>query len=192
MNAGSGNPVTLGLSLLGCLAGWLLVAATPTWLSERLPPERWEPRLPAVSAPYTPQSDVVSLVPDLFTALFVGAAACLLVEVSKATASWKRRAPLLQYCASTLLQMALALDALRTHAPDWYVYTLHFARLGPLTWQRPWPDPLPIPSPWLSLIMLIVTLALSFGLQSRRENVKHEVTSDPLSPGAPNAQAGPD
>lgn len=156
------------LSLLPSLVGWVLVAAAPECAVERLPPERWEPRLPAVSAPYEYGSDVVSLVPNLFVALTLGAAACLLVEFSKAVVVRCSRLGIVKYVVLTLMQIGLIVDALRAYAADWYVYILHFARVAPLSWQKPWPEILPLPSPWPSFFLLAISVALAFVIDEKR------------------------
>jgi hypothetical protein len=65
------------------VAAWWLAGFTPASLLEAMPPELWEPKLPAVSVPFSAGSDVISLVPTLFSALGVAALCCLIMEATK-------------------------------------------------------------------------------------------------------------
>ena len=148
--------------LLQNIAAWSLAAFTPAALLEELPPERWVPKLPAVSVPFAARSDVISLVPSLFSALVVTAVCCLLVEATKLYLLRYGPRATGSYLTLLLLQLALAVDAMRLRAPDWYGYGLHFGRLIQLRWDRPLPDILPIPAPWLSLAILLASLSLAW------------------------------
>jgi hypothetical protein len=152
----------LTLVAVPSVAAWCLAAFTPDALLEALPPERWEPRLPAVSVPFAAGSDVISLVPSLFSALAVAVMCCLLVEAAKLYAGHRYGRCATGPCLMLLLlQLALALDTLRLRAPDWYGYSLHFARLVQLRWEHPLPDVVPLPAPWLSLAVLLASLIVT-------------------------------
>jgi hypothetical protein len=143
---------------LPSVVAWLIVAFTPAVLLEELPPERWVPKLPAVSVPFAVGSDVISLVPSLFSALTIAAFCCLMVELTKLYLLRYGKKATTSYLTLLLFQVGLALDALRLRAPDWYGYGLHFVRLIQLRWERPLPDVLPIPGPWLSFGLLLASL----------------------------------
>jgi hypothetical protein len=147
-----------------CVAGWLVVAATPREVvHDVLPPERLEPALSLVSAPFSPGSDVVSLVPRLAGALTVGLVAACLVEFAKLLLSIARLATIPTHLVLVGLQVLLVVDALRQFALDWYGYGLHFVRLAPLSSALLYPDPVPVPPPLLSLAGLAMALLMALG-----------------------------
>jgi hypothetical protein len=136
------------------LAAWLVVAAPPVSIQQLLPPNRYEFGLPRVCVPYTPGADVVSLVPDLFSALVIAFSCLLLSEIAKMTARPIPGRRLLFYATCYFFQISLTIDVLRKFAWDWYGYLLYFMRIIDLSYDRPRPEVIPIPSPWLSLIAL--------------------------------------
>jgi hypothetical protein len=158
------------------LAAWLLVAAPLGPVIQRLPPNRFEFALPRVSVPYTPGADVVSAVPDLFSALALAAACLLVAELAKANlvVAVQRRIRL-GLSAFVLYQITLFIDILRKHAWDWYGYILYFLRLTPLRYDQPRPEVLPLTSPWLSFLALLLCLGFcgyAYRLAPPREELR--------------------
>lgn len=153
------NPAGVRSSLLA-FAAWLPIAAPLTSFLEHLPPNRYEFGLPRVCVPYTQGTDVVSLVPDLFSALTLAALCVLVAELAKVMASALPGRRSLRHLCLTLYQITLVLDILRKYAWDWYGYLLYFARLISLSHDRPRPEVIPIPPPWLSLLLLCVCVGL--------------------------------
>jgi hypothetical protein len=151
------------------MLGWLIAAASPNWLvDEMLPPKRFEPFLPLVSAPFAYGSDVVSVVPDLYSAATIGLTSALVVEVAKMVLLRLGSRALGAYLSFCLLQATLVIDVLRRFAVDWYGYLLHFFRLAKLSNEVRYPEPLLIPPPFLSLLCLMATsLYLLVLLRSR-------------------------
>lgn len=145
---------------LFAFAAWLLVALPVASALEWLPPSRYEFALPRVCVPYTPGADVVSLVPDLFSALTIATLCLLLVEVAKVMAAVLPGRRTWCYISFAIYQAALVVDVLRKYAWDWYGYLLYFARLVTLSYDRPRPEILPLSSPWLSFLVLLVCLGL--------------------------------
>lgn len=145
---------------LFALAAWLLVAIPSTSIQKLLPPNRYEFGLPRVCVPYTPGTDVVSLVPDLFSALAIIFLSLLLCEIAKILTIALPGRRTFFYVAFSVYQLTLVVDSLRKFAWDWYGYALYFARLISLSYDRPEPEILPIPSPWLSLLALMACTIL--------------------------------
>jgi hypothetical protein len=144
------------LIVLGCVgAAWLLGSFWPKAWLDWIAPDPLIPKLPLVSAPYAHRSDVISLVPDLYSALFLATICLLLLEAPKLlianSQGSARTIPLLSLLA---VQQGLFIDVLRRCAPDWYGYGLHYLRLVELSHYRPRPEVLPIPAPWYSLFFV--------------------------------------
>lgn len=139
---------------LFALAAWLLVAIPSISVQEWLPPNRYEFGVPRVCVPYTPGTDVVSLVPDLFSALAIACLCLVLTEVAKVSViGLPGHLPL--YGTFLIFQATLVVDVLRKYAWDWYGYLLYYLRLTNLSYDQPRPEILPIPSPWLSMFVLL-------------------------------------
>jgi hypothetical protein len=145
---------------LFALASWLFAAIPSPSIQEWLPPNRYEFGLPRVCVPYTPGTDVVSLVPDLFSALTIVCLCLLLSEVAKIMSTVLPGRRIAFYVAFSIYQATLVIDVLRRFSWDWYGYLLYFARLTKLSYNRPQPEVLPIPSPWLSLLALLACTVL--------------------------------
>lgn len=145
---------------LFALASWFPVALPARSIQHWLPPNRYEFGLPRVCVPYTPGSDVVSLVPDLFSALAVAGLCLVLSEIAKFLISrlTVHNTPLC--LALSAYQVTLVVDALRSYAWDWYGYFLYFARFIELRYDEPRPEIIPIPAPWMSLTALLLFLCL--------------------------------
>jgi hypothetical protein len=159
----------LAWSSLFALFAWLLVALPTDSIFDWLPPERYEFALPRVSVPYTPGADVVSAVPDLFSALTLAVTCVLLAEIAKGLTwscnAWK--GPI--HLSFVLYQCTLLLDVLRKYSWDWYGYLLYYARIIELSHERPRPEVLPLPAPWLSFLALLLCVLLS-ALASRNRS----------------------
>jgi hypothetical protein len=141
-------------------AAWLPVVLPSASTLEWLPPNRYELSVPRVCVPYSPGTDVVSLVPDLFSALTIAVLCLLLVEVAKVMVAALPRRQTLRYVAFAVYQATLMVDVLRHYAWDWYGYLLYFSRLITLSHNHPRPEILPLPSPWLSFLPLLLCLGL--------------------------------
>jgi hypothetical protein len=139
---------------------WLPAALSFPSALEWLPPNRYEFSVPRVCVPYTPGADVVSLVPDLFSALTIASLCLLLVEVAKAMAAKLPRWSNVCHSSFVVYQVTLIVDVLRGYAWDWYGYLLYYARLITLSYSLPRPEILPLATPWLSLVALVVCLGL--------------------------------
>lgn len=169
--------IRLGLPATGA---WLLAALAPRSLIQGLAPARFEFALPRVSVPYTPGTDVVSAVPDLFSALLWGVICAGVVELAKpqvlALSKWRGRCMFL--CA--VFQGALVLDTLRRHAWDWYGYLLYFLRLTKLSYDNPRPEVISLPAPWLSFLVLAFVLT-ACALATLRRSGTSEVAQEHIS-----------
>lgn len=148
---------------------WLTVALPTDRVLDWLPPERYEFALPRVNVPYTPGSDVVSGVPDLFSSLALCLVSILLAELAKVILL-ARIQSVKCHVLIVLYQMSLLLDVFRKHTWDWYGYLLYFSRLISLSYDRPRPELIPIPSPWLSFLLLIACIVFCFWTQRPRTN----------------------
>lgn len=158
-------------TVLPAVVAWLVVATLSPWLNEILPPRRFEPRLPDVSAPFRPHSEIVSVVPGLFSALAIALAVGCLVEITKFLVFRRVRVAASLHAAFTMFQILLLIDLLRMHALDWYWYALHFARLVELT-SGPLPRNVPpIPAPWLSFAGLLLAVAATLRSSPRSRAV---------------------
>lgn len=155
--------------VLFAFAAWLLVAAPLAWLFDWLPPARYEFGLPLVCVPYTPGTDVVSLVPDLFSALALACLCVLMVEIAKAMISALPGRQTWSYTLLSIYQASLLIDVLRKYAWDWYGYLLYFTRLITLSYDRPRPEVLPIPPPWLSFLLFLACVGISVWDLFRRQ-----------------------
>lgn len=160
------------------LAAWLLIALPPRSIQEWLPPNRYEFGLPRVCVPYTPGTDVVSLVPDLFSAVTIICLCLLLSEIAKTTIAALPGKRIHIYVLFLLYQTTLAIDALRKYAWDWYGYLLYFARLIELRYDRPQPEILPLSSPWLSLVALLLCMSMTV-IDIRGPRPRQEIGESP-------------
>jgi hypothetical protein len=149
------------------LVSWLLVAVPSPSILEWLPPNRYEFGLPRVCVPYTPGTDVVSLVPDLFSALAIAFLCLLLTEIAKTMIAAVPGRRALTHVAFSVYQATLVVDIIRKYAWDWYGYLLYFARLIQLSYDRPRPEVLPVSSPWLSLLALLACMSVHVFSQDR-------------------------
>lgn len=145
---------------LFAFAAWLPVALPFASALEWLPPSRYEFSLPRVCVPYTPGTDVVSLVPDFFSALTFAGLCLLLVEPAKMMAAVLPGQRIVRHLSFLVYQATLVVDVLRRYAWDWYGYLLYFLRLVNLNYNQPRPEILPLPPPWLSFMALLLCLGL--------------------------------
>ena len=153
-------------AIAASLAAWLVPAITPPSVVYHSGPEDFLPGLPLVSAPFVPNSDVVSIVPHLYGAFTVALVSVVLVEIAKVSLLNLGRRALVAYCGFCIFQVVLGVDVLRRFAVDWYGYLLHFFRLAKLSGDVRFPDPLPVPAPFLSLMFLaLMSLYLVLGLR---------------------------
>jgi len=160
------------------LTSWLFVAIIPITVQEWLPPKRYEFGLPRVCVPYTPGTDVVSLVPDLFSALAMICLCLLLADLAKILAAARSGRSILVSVAFLVYQVTLVIDIMRKYAWDWYGYSLYFARLVKLRYDKPRPEVLPISSPWLSLLALLMCMGLCVSLDLYRRQAKSSLKDD--------------
>ncbi len=107
-----------------------------------------------------PGTDVVSLVPDFFSALTFAGLCLLLVEPAKMMASVLPGQRIARHLSFVVYQAMLVVDILRRYAWDWYGYLLYFLRLVNLDYNQPRPEILPLPPPWLSFMALLLCLGL--------------------------------
>lgn len=148
------------LSALLTALAWLPLAWPIRSAMEWLPPNRYEFSLPRVCVPFSPGTDVVSLVPDLFSALSITLLCVLLAEFAKFANASRQGRSAICYLSFVLYQVTLFVDSMRLYARDWYGYLLYFLRLIDLSHDSPRPDVIPLPSPWLSFLALLLCLAL--------------------------------
>jgi YD repeat-containing protein len=91
---------------------------------------------PTLSTTYTYDtgafSKVVSLVPDLFSALTIAFLALLLSEIAKILAITIPGRRISFYVTFSVYQLILMIDVLRKYAWDWYGYLLYFSRIDPM------------------------------------------------------------
>jgi len=144
------------------LSAWLIIALRLDFLMAWLPPVRYEFALPRVCVPYAPGSDVVSGVPDLFSALTLGISCIVLAEVAKGIFCSGCTRKVLVQCSFVVYQACLLLDVMRRYAWDWYGYLLYFCRLIELSYERPRPEVLALPAPWLSFLSLLLCMGIAF------------------------------
>jgi hypothetical protein len=154
-----------GLSVaLPASVAWLVgVFAAP--LSSLVPwTDVYSPSLPRVSVPDGRAGDFASTVPALFMALVVGVFCLLLVEVAKYGVfrlnSGRAYVLLVGY------QMALFVEILRAHAPDWWTWMLSW--LGLIDLHKVSEETRLLPIPPLSISLALVAAALILGYRDVR------------------------
>lgn len=141
---------------------WLLAWVVPL---VRLGPWRTMeqiPYLPSVARPFRADSDIVSIVPSLFRCLTLILVVLLLVELTKFVLASEQRLSRLPLASISLFQAVLAVDTLRAHAYDWFVYLLSFAGLLELRDDRlvGMGTLAAATVPWMSLPFLLVAIAV--------------------------------
>lgn len=115
----------LFIPLAALSMSWIVVAIAP-WLARYVPwRSDYDPRVPNVAMiPWSPTTDVMSSVSGFFKVMVFAAVAWLTVEISKVALPPHSRK---LYAALLVYQLVLAADAVRTHAPDWWVALAYWA-----------------------------------------------------------------
>lgn len=173
------------LSALLTALAWLPLAWPVRSAMEWLPPNRYEFSLPRVCVPFSPGTDVVSLVPDLFSALSIALLCILLAEFAKFVNSMRQEPSAACYLSFVLYQVTLLVESMRLYAWDWYGYLLYFLRLIDLSHDSPRPDVIPLPSPWLSFLALLLCLALQMVATFTDKSPPPPAGTLPTSPSSP-------
>jgi len=159
------------------LLAWVVSQALVAPASEVLLPDPLHPYTQLVVLAPGAKSDIVSIVPVFVRALILCVAGVAIAEISKILSS-RLAYSVSRHAVIFGFQLVLALDTLRFHAYDWFLYTLHVAGLVPLNADAFFAKKLALPlsSPWPSLLAAItVAMYVYFSLErSLRTDQGHE------------------
>jgi hypothetical protein len=151
--------IVLGIGL-PAFGAWCL-SASASWWGAVIPGRLdTQPHVPLVSVPAGSVTDVMSSVTGVFRVLLVVAICLLLVEIGKVNAGKYGGARL--YTLLLSYQLLLALDTVRGHARDWWVWGLSKIGIVDLQTMPDWKENvIPLQSPWPSFFGLCILVMIT-------------------------------